>query len=849
MNSWKGFVGLGLLVALLAWPEIPHVPYDALNTAIIAAGYCIAALSIVLLIGMVGQISLGQASLVGIGAFAAALTVKKLHLDLAVPLINAHIHMRGLGFPFTLVTGAAAGAILAALIGAVALRVRGLYLAVATLIFAYVCDQYLFAQPWLVESQSGTSIPFQVIGTRGQIPFFDLSDAHIFYYVAVAVAGATVYALANLRESRIGRAFSAIRGSEVAASSLGINVTRYKLMGFMLAGGIAGMGGALQLAATRSVTPGQFNFQTSLYILSIAVVGGLRSIGGAVASALLFALLVGEVFFRFPAVGNYLTLTSAVVLIVVLLFFRGGLGAVPERIGQAWRRYHEDVLSGANAGRPAGFWIRAAAYLLDLPILVGIMVVLGTVTGIGPALSGALRSPQPDVRLSAFVLIDVIALVVWIAYFVPTWQRGATIGMRAVGLELVDTSSGRRISYPRAMLRALMLQVAFAPAWIGVLWVAWDPRRQGWHDKVARTQVVYARKRDVQALQSASGSRPLVRIIAAVGSAAGGLMPGGRRHDERLALLDITALVNRMVPGEEADVIPLHRAGEPKDSLAVKALLRAAAGNSAVAGEPTADGRRAPVLLRAEHITVRFGGLTAVDNASLQVGAGEIVGLIGPNGAGKTTLFNSVLGLNQPAAGRVHIFGREVTGWAVHRRAALGVGRTFQILQLFADLTVFENLLVATHLQNPTGLVGGVLVTGRALRAEHAARARVRAVLRLMDLEHLADRRVAGLPFGVLRLVEVARTLVTGARVVCFDEPASGLDSRETEGLIEWFRLLRQIGITLLVIEHDVDMVVRLCDYIYVLDQGKLIAEGTPAQIQRDQSVIDSYLGKVAEAS
>src|SRR5205807_9241343 len=113
-----------------------------------------------------------------------------------------------------------------------------------------------------------------------------------------------------------------------------------------------------------------------------------------------------------------------------------------------------------------------------------------------------------------------------------------------------------------------------------------------------------------------------------------------------------------------------------------------------------------------------------------------------------------------------------------------------------------------------------------------AARARVRAVLRLMELETLADRRVAGLPFGVLRLIEVARTLVTGARLVCFDEPASGLDSAETERLIEWFRLIRQIGITLLVIEHDVSMVVRLCDYIYVLDQGRLLASGPPAQIQ-----------------
>ncbi|HEY8739110.1 MAG TPA: ATP-binding cassette domain-containing protein, partial [Candidatus Dormibacteraeota bacterium] len=593
--TWKGFLGAMAMVALLVWPQIPHVPYDALATAILACGYSIAALSLVLLIGMVGQISLGQASLVGIGAFASALATKKL----------------GWGFPYTMVVGMAAGAGLAAVIGAVGLRVRGLYLAVATLIFAYVCDQYLFAQPWLVESQSGTSIPSQVIGTKGQLPFFDLADGHIFYYVALAVAAAVVYALANLRESRTGRAFSAIRGSEVAAASLGINVMRFKLIGFMLAGGIAGLGGALTLAGSRSVTPGQFNFQASLFILAIAVVGGLRSIGGAVFSSLLFAILVGEIFFRFPAVGNYLSLVSALVLVVVLLFFRGGLGAIPERLAVLWAR-------------------------------------------LGPRLAPLLK---PD------------------------------SGLMTYGRDFRSSLGGR----------ARPLSV---------------PVRAG-----------------------------LARL------------PWRRRVDDRLGALDITSLVSRIVPAGEAEIIPLRGAGEPKDSVAVRALLKSAAGTHAIAGEPGPEARRQPVLLRAQNITVRFGGLTAVDDASLQVGAGEIVGLIGPNGAGKTTLFNSILGLNEPTSGRVALFDTDVTSWPVHQRAALGVGRTFQILQLFGDLTVFENLLVATHLQNPTGIGGSIFVSGRALLAERDARARVRAVLRLMDLEHFADRRVAGLPFGVLRLI------------------------------------------------------------------------------------------------
>jgi branched-chain amino acid transport system ATP-binding protein len=319
--------------------------------------------------------------------------------------------------------------------------------------------------------------------------------------------------------------------------------------------------------------------------------------------------------------------------------------------------------------------------------------------------------------------------------------------------------------------------------------------------------------------------------------------------------LDVTTLVKQLAGDSDDRMRPELRVEafeerhEDHAQVRMERLTRSAGKRGRVAGELGEDGRRLPVLLSATDITVRFGGLVAVNQASLQVGAGEVVGLIGPNGAGKTTLFNSILGLNTPSEGRVHLYGRDVTNWDVHRRAALGVGRTFQILQLFGDLTVFENLMVATHLHNKTGLWGSLVVSGGAVAEEARAQERVNSVLRLMDLEDIADQRVGDLPFGVLRLVEVARTLVTGARLVCFDEPASGLDSSETERLLDWFRFLRQIGITLLVIEHDVAFVVRLCDHIYVLDQGRLIAHGTPDQIQRNPEVIASYLGAAVEVA
>ena len=320
--SSKGFYGMVGLVGLLVWPLIPGVPYDMLNTAILTWQYLLVALSLVLLIGLVGQISLAQSAFVGMGAFTAALASQKLHVH----------------FPYTLAIGGLAGAGLAAMLGAVALRVRGLYLAVATMIFAWICDQYLFLQPWFVGSPSGTSIAREAIGHPGSLPYFDLTDAHIFYYVALAVAGAAFYAVANLRDSRVGRAFVAIRGSEVAAASLGINVMWYKLSAFAVAGGLAGLSGAVLLAGNSTVNSGQFQFSVSLFFLSVAVVGGLRSLGvgsGVVA----VRVLVDEIFFRFPAVNQYLDLVSAGLLIAVLLVLRGGLGALPARALAFWRRH------------------------------------------------------------------------------------------------------------------------------------------------------------------------------------------------------------------------------------------------------------------------------------------------------------------------------------------------------------------------------------------------------------------------------------------------------------------------------------------------------------------------------
>ncbi|MDQ3757987.1 MAG: ABC transporter ATP-binding protein, partial [Actinomycetota bacterium] len=246
--------------------------------------------------------------------------------------------------------------------------------------------------------------------------------------------------------------------------------------------------------------------------------------------------------------------------------------------------------------------------------------------------------------------------------------------------------------------------------------------------------------------------------------------------------------------------------------------------------------------------TVRFGGLVAADDVSLEVREHEIVGLIGPNGAGKTTTFNAISGLNQPTSGSVRLFGAEATGLPVHVRATMGVGRTFQLIQLFPQLSVFDNLLVATHVHNDTGVLSHLVQAERASTAEAECRRRVRAVVEMLGLSEVAERRVAGLPFGVLRQVEIARALVTEAPFVMLDEPASGLDNAETDELAALLRFVRaELGVTLLLIEHDVKMVTSVSDYIYVLNRGRLLAEGTPAEVQRNPDVVAAYLGEATE--
>lgn len=255
-------------------------------------------------------------------------------------------------------------------------------------------------------------------------------------------------------------------------------------------------------------------------------------------------------------------------------------------------------------------------------------------------------------------------------------------------------------------------------------------------------------------------------------------------------------------------------------------------------------------LLRAEDVTVRFGGVVALDGVSLRAAAGSVVGLVGPNGAGKTTLFGVLSGLVRPRSGRVLLRGVDVTRASPQRRSRLGLARTFQRIELFTELTVREHLVVAhrVHERRDRRLLSDL--AGLGARPSPREREVIDGLLDLLGLASLADRPAALLPLGTGRLVEVARALATEPAVVLLDEPTSGLDAQEAERLATALERTRaDLGVAFVLVEHNVDFVLELAEHVTVLDFGKVIAAGTPSAIRANEAVQAAYLGSTTSAA
>jgi branched-chain amino acid transport system permease protein len=634
---------LALAAAVLLFPVL-H-PDDAdIDSMANAAAYAVLALGLNIVVGMAGLLDLGYAAFFAIGAYAYGMASS---FQLAPPWSPGWEWAAWLGlaeqvgdvahltvsFWLMLPVSALLAAGFGVLFGAPTLRLRGDYLAIVTLGFGEIVPIVARNLPAWTNGAMGLN------GVAAPSLFgwgFGI-DATPYYYVAVALAALLIFASLRLRDSRVGRAWRAIREDEVAAGAMGVNPVAFKLLAFGIGAGFAGAAGCFWVAKLQTATPEMFGFPVSVMILVMVVLGGLGSVWGVVLGAVFLSLL------------------------------------------QSW--------------------------------------------------------------------------------FLPALSTGA----HALGT-LVGSPFLQRLEFVRAT------ELVFGLILVGMM--------------------LYRRD---------------------------GLLPAARRPAA-------------LSPDQQAATV--QRGG-------FEGTLRG------IGAE-----RSAGAALEVRGMTVRFGGVLALDGVDLTVPAGGVVAVIGPNGSGKSTLFNVVTGLVPAAAGSVRFGGVELLGLAPHRILGLGVARTFQNIRLFPSLSVLENVLVGEHARLRSGALSAVLRPPRTRREEADALDRAREVLAIFGNRLLprVAQPVGALSYANRRRVEIARALASRPRLLLLDEPTAGMNPAETLELAEQIGSLHRLGLTILIIEHKLDVVTQLADRVVVLDGGTKLAEGRPDEVRRNEAVLTAYLGRGASS-
>ncbi|MGC1511783.1 MAG: ATP-binding cassette domain-containing protein [Acidimicrobiales bacterium] len=897
----RGLIGAVMAVAVL----VPLIMTDSqlLLLGTVAIVYSIVAISLVVLTGWAGQVSLGQFAIAGVGAVAAGQAFSRYDLDLLLALL----------------AGAGAGALTAVVIGLPAIRIRGLFLAVTTLGFAVTMSSY-FLNPTYFSSLLPQEIERPLLLGR-----WSLQDETVLYYLCLAVLVDIVALVWMMRRTRSGRVMVAVRDNEPAAQARGIAVGREKFIAFAISGALAGLAGALHVFVLNGVRFGSFSPQQSFEAFSMVVIGGLTSPGGAI---------LGAVILRWAQYvmsgGLQLVVTGAGVLLL-LLVFPGGLGNVALRIRRTALRLVADragievpsLIADRRVDADRGRAVREERTVaVDITERVVVDLTAPEPTRrVRP--NPILRCENVDVSYGSVQVLFGVDLEVEegeIVALLGTNGAGKSTLLRAV-TGLTPASSGRVIFDGRDVAKMTPEErarqgIAMMPGGRGIfpgLSVRENLRLSAW-----------LFRRDHDEVQAAIAES--VELFPALGARLdehAGLLSGGQQQmlslamvliaKPKLLLIDELSLgLAPVVVGELLEVVKTLRGrgltiviveqsvnialelaeravfmekGEVRFTGATAQLVdrddllrsvflegagagrgRAPAGGDQPdlvasigsledlvltrAGGPDVVTDEGQSAIEAHYVGKLFGGLAAVNEVSLRIEPGEIVGILGPNGAGKTTLIDLLSGAVEPSHGRVFLGGRDVTESPADLRARLGLGRSFQGARLFPGLTVAETLLVAgERFATSRDPIAAAMGLPASLVSEQIMAERAEMLIELLGLTAFGDKYLSQVSTGTRRVIEIGCLLAQQPSVLLLDEPSAGIAQRESEALGPLLTRVRDAtGAAMVIVEHDVPLLVAVCDRLIAMSLGEIIADGKPSSVIRDPGVVASYLGNSASA-
>ncbi|HEY1832139.1 MAG TPA: MFS transporter [Acidimicrobiales bacterium] len=873
----KWVVGVGLAVLALILPAL--LQPGRLDEVSVALVFGMVALSLVVLSGWGGVVSLGQVAIVGVGGIVAGDLMMHLNLDLFLALA----------------VGGVAGAAVALVVGLPALRIKGLYLAVTTLAFAVAADEFFF-NPGNFNTLMPSSVLRPVLWKR-----FSLQSEGDLYYLCLTFLVLAVVAIRGIRRARTGRVLLATRDNLRAAEAAAVPTTMVRLSAFMISGVLAGIAGGLYVVILGEASSGTFPSSDSLIVFSMTVIGGIGSVFGALAG-------VGLVQWLGIVYPNLEVLLTGVGVLVVLALFPAGLAGVFVRLRDAAlvlvaRRRGLDTSVWSEVGEPnAVSALPGDPRELDTqPVVTPLAAASGVVDRAALLTCRGVTASYGS--LNVLFGVDLSVYDGEILALLGTNGAGKSTLLKALtGLLPAEEGSvffdGEQVDgfTTESIVRRGMTMMPGGRGVFPSLTVGENLRVAGWRlrrdaDAVreARQRImamfpVLAEREHTAAGSLSGGEQQMLSLAMAflvrprllcIDELSLGLAPAvvstlvdavRQIRDQGTTVVIVEQSVNvALLLAERATFLEkgqVRFSGATGDLLDRPDLLRAvfigsaplaepeeaAIESAAVADEAAASAAAEPVL-QCRGLVKRYGGITAVNGVDLDIRPGEVVGLIGHNGAGKTSLFDLLSGFVRPDEGQIYLSGVDVTVFAAHERSIGGLGRSFQEARLFPTLTVAETIQVAMerHL-DCRSCVAAVMQAPAITDSEARAAEETDRLISLLGLEAYRNRATGQLSTGTRRVVELACVLAHQPSVLLLDEPTSGVSQAETESLGPLLRRVAgETGCALVIIEHDMAMISSLCQRLVALELGAVIAQGSPDEVLAHPKVVASYLGTDAD--